>query len=181
MSDSFISIVPDKTDKTQVKELADKVVDRLVQQRIIKRELTYCTLGDKGHAPGDNFKDAIEGDDYGFKTLLTNGLEVITTRQIFHNGGYGLDEITCPDCNANIIETDWGQALDEWTNETGQGKIVCPQCHTENSITDYNFDPTWGFGNLGFTFWNWPNLKDNLVRDIEQVVGRPVKMIYGRL
>lgn len=161
MSDSFISIVPDKIDNTRVKGIADKVIDQLVQRGIIKRELTDCTLGDKGHAPGDNFKDAIEGDDSGLKTLLTNGLEIITTRQVFHNGGNGLYEITCPDCNANIIEADWGKALDEWTNETGLNKIVCPQCNIEHSITDYNFDPTWGFGTLGFTFWNWPDLKED--------------------
>ncbi len=180
MSESFISIVPDAIDKTQAKELANKVVSRLVQQGIIKKELTDCVLGKNGYAPGDNYKEVILGDDNGFKNLLTNGFEVRTTRQVFHNGNNGLDEIRCPNCNEDVIDANWQQALEEWINETDQDKIICQNCNIENSITKYIFCPTWGFGNLGFIFWNWPDLKSSFINDIEQVLGLPVKVIYGR-
>lgn len=181
MSDSFITIVPRNVDKVQVKELAIKVVDHLIEKRIINRELTDCTLGNNGHPLGDNFKDAIEGDDYGLKDIWANGLEIKTTREVFHNGGNGIDEIKCPDCSTNIIETDWGQAIDEWINESDLHKVTCPNCNAEYSITDYVFNPEWCFGYLGFTFWNWPNLKDNFIKELEQILERRVTIIYGQV
>jgi hypothetical protein len=181
MSASFISIVPVNVNKVEAKELADKVIDHLTKKKIINRELTDCILGKNGHSPGDNFKDAIDGDDYGLKDLLTNGLEIITTREVFHNGGNEINEINCPNCKTNIIEADWIEAINEWANETGLDIVTCPNCSIEHSITDYNFIPTWGFGDLGFTFWNWPDLKDEFIKDIEKTLKRPVKLIYGRL
>lgn len=181
MSDSFISIIPDGVKEAEAKELADKVVDKLVQRGIIKIELTNCTLGNSGHKPGDNYNEAIKGEDFGFRDLVTNGLEIITDRQVFDNGGNGLDEITCPDCNADIIDTDWVGALEEWVNNTGQDRVTCPQCGAKHSISKYNFVPAWGFGNLGFKFWNWPDLTDDFIRNIEQLLRREVTIVYGRL
>jgi hypothetical protein len=181
MSDSFISIVPQNVEKTQVKSIADKVINHLVQKGIIKKKLTDCTLGEPGHAPGDNFREALDGDDYGFDKLRTNGLEVITQRHVFHNGGNGLDEIIYPNCCANIIESDWGDKLGEWVNETVEDKITCSQCNATHSVTEYKFEPTWAFGNLGFTFWNWPDLNKGIISEVEDIAGSKVIVIYGRI
>lgn len=180
MSDTFISVIP-QVAKGDVENLSDKIVNHLVQKGIIQKSLTDCTLGKPGHAPGDNFRLAIEDDDCGLDNLRTNGLEVINERQVFHNGGNGLDEITCPNCNANIIESDWGDKLDAWVNETGEDKITCNQCNAVHSVAEYNFKPTWSFGNLGLTFWNWPELNQKFITEVEEVTGSKVAVVRGRI
>ncbi|MCB0535487.1 MAG: hypothetical protein KDD14_25000 [Saprospiraceae bacterium] len=182
MSDTYITIVPEKTDKSQAKELAQKVVDYLISKRIIDGQLTNCVLSNSlGYAPGDNFASVIEGENYGLKTLQANGLQVETTRQVFDNGGNGLDAITCPDCNTDIIDSEWGEALSEWTEGTGKDSITCPGCRADYSITQYKFNPAWGFGYFGFTFWNWQELKADFINELAQVLGKEVTVVYGRV
>ena len=182
MSDSYISIVPEQVEKAKANKLAEKVVNWLISRKIIKAELTDCTLGNDGHEPDENFKEVVEDEKYWwFIDLDTNGLEVITEKYVFHNGGNGLEEITCPNCKTNIIETDWGEAVDEWVKETGLDKVTCPNCQEARSITEYNFEPAWGFGELGFTFWNWQELKEDFIKEIEALLNSKVKLIYGRL
>ena len=181
MSDSFITLVPENVDKHHANELIDKIINHLSDEGIIQNELTDCVLANKGYQPGDNVRSAIDGNDFGFQDLRTNGLEFTNAREVFHNESNGLDRITCPECQTNIIDTDWGQALEEWTNETGNDKVTCPNCNSVNSITEYRFQPSWGFGNMALTFWNWPNLKDEFVNDLEALIERKIKIIYGRL
>lgn len=179
MSDFFISVVPHNVDKAN--ELADKIVNHLIQRRIIQEGLTNCTPGKPGHPPGDNFREAIDSEDYGPGGLRINGLEVLTNRKVFHNGGNGPEKINCPDCKANIIESDWGEALEEWVNDTGNDEFICSECSATHSITAYKFEPKWGFGNLGFTFWNWPVLKKEFISEVEQITGSKVTIVYGRI
>jgi len=182
MSDIFISLVPQPINTTEVIALADKVINWLYQQNIIKNTKTDCVLGsNEGYPPGDGFKKIIDGDDYGLLDLYTNGLEVKIAREVFHNGGHGVDSISCPNCNCNIISTDWGEIIDEWYNETGKDKIVCLDCKTTASITEYKFVPAWAFGNLGFTFWNWPPFKEGFVKDLETLTAKSITIVYGRL
>ena len=181
MSDTFITLVPDNVNNLQVQELANKILNHLTQKGIVKNGLTECTLGNKGYEPGDKFMSVIDENDLGLQDLHTNGLEMKKTKEVFHNGSNGLDEINCPNCKTNIIDSDWGQALDEWTNETGKDKITCPNCKSVNSITEYKFEPNWGFGNLALTFWNWPSLKEGFIKDIEKLIERKIRIIYGRL
>ncbi len=180
MSDSYLTIVPDAVESDEAEALAEFVLDYLVSRRIVRQEPSDCALG-LGHAPGTRFQEAIEGDDFGLKSLLTNGMEVIIERSVFHNGFNGLERIDCPSCGADVHDTPWGNWLDEWFRNTGKDRMACPNCKVQRSITEYTFHPIWGFGNLGFKFWNWPPLQMEFIREIERLVKRPVKVVMGRL
>jgi hypothetical protein len=181
MGGNFISIVPLKISKSEVAPLAEKVINWLLSQKIIKEPKTACVLGSSdGYPPGDNYVNIIDGNDYLLE-LETNGLDVKMTREVFHNGGNGVDRILCPSCSYNIYESDWGSLIDEWYKETGEDMITCPECETPHSIADYKFDPPWAFGDVGFTFWNWPSFTESFINDLEILTGKSLVIVYGRL
>jgi DNA-directed RNA polymerase subunit RPC12/RpoP len=165
----------------QAQQFASAVTEFLFARGILSDKLSDNTLGEHGYAPGKNSVEVIEGNDFEFLQFQVNGVEIITEKTVFHNGENGIESINCPSCGYDIIEEDWGTAIDEWMTDTELSSISCPNCKTANSITDYNFNPTWGFGNFGITFWNWPELKKSFIRELENIFGRPVKFINGHL
>ena len=181
MGDTYCNIVVDKVDKTLVRTIADKVIQHLVDKKIIGDTLTDCVLGQAtGYPPGNNYRLVLEDPDDHLIEISTNGVGVNLGRQVFYAGG--VDEINCPNCGENIVETDWGPALDEWMKESGNDKIVCPSCTKLFSITEYKFEPNWAFGNVGFTFWNWGSeFKDDFIKDLEQLTGHKINLVYGKL
>jgi len=184
MSDNFLSlVVPGESSKTDVIVLADIVIDWLQGRKVIEPRPTDCVLGrNKGYPPGAACKEIIErAEDHDFPKLGANGLEVTITREVFHTGQNGLDSVCCPDCNLNIIESDWGSLVHEWLADTGKDKLTCSQCAAVYSITEYNFTPAFGFGDLGFTFWNWPPLSDVFIQDVELLICKPLVVVHGRL
>jgi hypothetical protein len=181
MSDSYITIVPTNVTGEQVKELSQRTIKWLTEREIISQDPTDCVLGqDSGYPPGPKYKNIIDGDNYGLLRLKTNGLQVVTVRQVFDNGDNGLEEINCPKCGGNNIDSDWGESLDAW--DAGQNdKLKCSQCDNESPITDFDFKPSWGFGELGLTFWNWPSLTSEFLDDVKILLDKDIKVIYGRL
>ncbi|MDR3669025.1 MAG: hypothetical protein P4L35_19520 [Ignavibacteriaceae bacterium] len=177
-----MSLVPLKVNKSEVSSTAEKVIDWLLSQKIIKDPKTDCVLGSNdGYPPGDNYNSILNSYDHDLLGLRTNGLDVIRTREVFHNGGNGLDSICCPTCSTNIIGSDWGILIDEWYNETGKDTVTCLECKAVHSIIDYKFDPTWAFGNVGFTFWNWPSFTNQFINDLEIITRKSMAIVYGRL
>lgn len=132
-----------------------------------------------GYPPGPRFTDVIEGDDSGLLEIKMNGLEVITERRVFDNGGNGLDEINCPKCGVNNIDSDWSEALSEWHSGLND-KLKCSQCGKESAIINYDFKPSWGFGEFGLTFWNWPRLTIKFFDELKTFIGKDVRVIYSR-
>jgi hypothetical protein len=180
MSDSYITIVPANVTREQVKELSQRAIDWLTEREIISNRLSDCVLGkDEGYRPGLKYKDVVDGDDFGLLRLKTNGLQIIATRQVFDNGENGLEEINCPECGANNIDADWGELISAWDNGDND-KLKCSQCGKQLSITEYNFRPSWGFGEFGLTFWNWPSLTSTFLDDLKKIIGDDIKVIYGK-
>ena len=181
MSDSYITLVPSLTDKSQSEYLAQTVIGYLKENQIIQSTKTDCTLGEKGFAPGENYQSVVAGKHYNIQNLSVNGLEVTTTRSVFDNGGNGLDAVSCPICGLNVIDTRWSEAIGEWYNDTGKEGFECIHCKSIIPINNYVFTPTWAFGTLGFTFWNWPQLNMAFLKCVEHLTGGEVKIIYGRI
>ena len=179
MSDKFISIVSEKTSLTNTKELAKKITRFLTEKRIIKSELSDCVFGGDGHKPAENFFSIIENINNGLLELSVNGVQISTERQVFHNGGNGLDEILCPNCGENQIEEDWGTLLENWLNQTQSDKLKCSKCSSEYSITKFDFIPNWGFGNFGLIFWNWGELKAEFIAELRKIIGTELKIVRG--
>ena len=181
MSDSYISLVPNNVEEECAKALANRSYLWLVKNGIIQPQASDCTLGEFGYEPGPNYLYAIGEDLYGLKNLKTNGLEIVTERTIFHNGGNGLEEINCPKCGANCLSLEWSEAIDDWLSGESQGSLICGSCSSSNSIIEYRFQPLWCFGFLGFSFWNWPAFTEEFIKDLEELLNRRVQMVFGRI
>ncbi|SFW49931.1 hypothetical protein [Cellulophaga fucicola] len=181
MSDNHTSIVSEKTNINNTKELGEKVLQFLIERKIIEEKLTDCTLGVLGYKPGSNFLSVLEKQNGDFLNLGVNGLEVITKRTVFHSNGENLEGIYCPNCKQNQIEKNWSNALDSWYNKSNSDLIKCSNCSYENSITKFIFEPNWAFGDFGLVFWNWGKFKNQFFTDLEKVIGTEIKVIYGKV
>ncbi len=171
MSDTYISIVPVNVKANEVSLLAEKVKNELIRRKVINQDFI----------PGSNAMSVVVEKDDFFKSLLNNKLDIIKTRQVFQNGQNGTETIKCPNCSFDIIETNWIDVVEEWHSNSKKDSITCPKCSETNSVTEYIFEPVWGFGELGFTFWNWPKFEDSFILELENLLSRKVKIVHGLL
>lgn len=181
MSDFCSRIVLDTVDKTEAKKIANIVIQHLINEQIVSNNLTDCVLGqENGYPPGEMHEQVFDLPNKNISDLKTNGVEINLGRQVFHANS--VDKISCPHCETNIIDLNWGQAISEWMNETSKDSMTCPNCDQTSSISKYDFEPTWAFGELGFTFWNWgTKFNNNFLNDIENITGHRLKIVYNRL
>ncbi len=155
MSDHSISIVPRRSSYPDNKAKAQEVLDWLTSQDIVKPTLSDCVLSsDEGYAISEGAKLVTNLPDELPFNLITNGLEITTQRQVFDTGGNGLDQCICPNCKENIAFEDWS-FIDSWAEQNNS--LTCPLCYVASDVHQFAFSPEWGFSNLGFTFWNWPD------------------------
>lgn len=186
MGDYFQIIVDQDATVSQAEILAFKVEQWLIGEGIIEAVATNdCILGDGlGYPPGINCIKAIKDVDLFAKDLWTDGLKIITERTVFHPGQGSLEGVTCLHCGTYIADEAHFktimEVIDDWYSGN-EGKLICPNCGFAASITKWLFEPTWGFGNLGFKFWNWPPLKESFVANIEQLLGHRVILVFGKL
>jgi hypothetical protein len=181
MSDTFITIVPKKVTADEVPDISKRTIDWLTKRDIISQNLTDCILGEnKGYPPGLKCHEIFEEINFELRNLKTNGLEIVTTRQVFHNGGNGLDEIVCLKCGANNIDSDWAEKVDSWYKKEND-TFECSECNHETSITNYDFQPKWGFGEFGLKFWNWPDFNKDFLDDLKRLLNKDIEIIHGRL
>jgi hypothetical protein len=196
MGDHFQVIVDRDATADQAKALAEQVLSSLVEGGIVLATPTDCTLGEPGYPPGPRYHDAVtlphayrigsEGqrirEDDLTRILRTNGLEISTSRTVFHAGGYGCN-VTCRACGTTRDDDDpaWGDALEEWYRGRGNGTLTCPRCGHSEPVTEWSYDPPWGFGHLGFTFWNWPPLKDEFVAEVGKLLRHRTVVVAGKL
>ena len=182
MSDFSISLVPNKTEVDNKEIVRNSILDYLINRKIIRDEKSDCVLNSKGgFPPGKNVSSIlIDENDNNFKSLWTNGLEIIEERTVFHTGGNGIEKIKCPKCDSDIIDSDWGNYIDYWYKGK-DNSFECPDCKKRISITNCNFEPNWGFSDFGLTFWNWPNIKESLVRELEEISNLKFKKVYTHI
>lgn len=182
MSDTFTSIVPiNPIEKEAAENLAEKVQAWLSARKIIADSKTDCSLGESGYPPAENYESILIEKDPQLLELYTNGLEIISERHIFHNGGFDVEQILCSKCGADIIDQDWQNALGEWLEDSETANITCPECKNHYSIAQYQFIPEWGFNQFGLTFWNWNEFNSKFIQDLEALIGGKVKIIRGRI
>lgn len=181
MSDSYITIVPANVSRDQVEPLVRLTINWLIEKQIVDKNTSDCVMGSgSGYAPGPNYKEAIEGDDFGLLDCQPNGVEILIGRQVFDNGGNGLEEIVCPACGANNIESDWAESIEQWSNQN-PGDFKCIECNRVAPIVNYTFQPAWGFGDFGIKFWNWPELNSAFISQLKNVIQKDITIVYGHL
>jgi hypothetical protein len=182
MGENFQTIVVPGVQQENAPRLAEAVLKFLIEREIISPERTDCTLGaGGGHPPASRFEEAVVEASSHVRRLRTNGMDVVIRREVFHNGGAGLDAVRCPMCGANQVDGDWGTAVDAWYAGDDKAPLACDACHATSPLTQWSFEPPWGFACLAFTFWNWPPLKPEFIRQVSDILQQKVLLVAGKL
>lgn len=182
MGDYFQTIVDPEATGEEALALARRVLDWLVGEQVVVPERTDCTLGEGGYAPGSAHFKAIASPGVEMLPLRTNGLEITAARTVFFSGPDSFD-IVCPACDVRF-ESPWdgfSDAVGVWYDRSGPGMLVCPGCGMANAVTDWHYDPPFGFGDLGLTFWNWPKLSEAFVATVGEILGHRVFVVHGKI
>lgn len=176
MSDHSISIVPCRSIYPYREQKAKEILDWLILRDIVQPTPSDCVLSsNSGYALSMGAKAISTNPDLLPFDLNTNGLEIITERQVFDTGENGLEKLICPNCRQDISSEDW-DFLNEWS-ENNTNDISCPLCNTASDIHRFAFTPQWGFSDLGFTFWNWGELSDQFIWDFKQKLNCDVDVV----
>lgn len=180
MSDHSISIVPKISDFTNNKTKAKEILDWLISIDIVKSELSDCVLGTEGgYAISNGAKNITTyPEDLPFD-LITNGLEINLERRIFSTDKIGLEECICPNCNINVSSENY-LFFDQWY-ERNEDIVPCPNCVYPIEIHEFKFQPEWGFSNLGFTFWNWPEITDSFINEFKRRLDTDVNVVFSHI
>lgn len=186
MGDYFQTIVDTEAAREEAGLLASKIILRLAEQGIIEKTLRECVYSGNGmgYPPGPNYRQVVDVPDgccdYTLG-LVTNGLGVIIGRTVFHAGQEGL-ELVCPKCGDRTDGGDrWDDAVGEWHRGKGDALFACPKCGHAEPVTQWPYNPPWGFGSLGFEFWNWPPLKASFIREVSEHLGHHTVLVRGKL
>jgi len=177
--DLVVKGVPEEEVDTVVK----KILDYLQLTKIVSTKPTDGSLGQgTQYGPGVNWKSAVEiSDEDHFLDLSSNSLEIQTGRTVFYADGREFDSIACPNCGENNLECDWSTLFSQWIQDPTTADWQCKNCGTSNAISEYQFEPKWALGNLGFTFWNWPRLNDAFIERLEVLVGKKIEKVEGKI
>lgn len=176
MSDHSISIVPKLSSYPDKQNKAKEILDWLVVLDIVKPTLSDCVLSsNSGYAVSQGANLVTTEPAHLPFDLITNGLELITERQVFHTGENGIEQLICPSCKQDIANEDW-EFLSEW-GDNKSNNLTCPLCSVASDIHNFKFTPEWGFSDFGFTFWNWPNLTKNFINDFKQKLGCDINIV----
>ena len=187
-----MQIVDLEVSEEDAPELAKKVVSKLFEQGLIAGELSNeRVLGNDGYAPGPNLPNICE-DEGQFWTLTTSGVSIKVGRSLNYWAlAEALEYAQCPLCKIKhdhdrIWETNIGDALDAWYSQQLEISLSCHNCDQASLFKNWVFSPPLGFGNLSFTFWNWPPFDDPCWKmDIPQIVKdalrHEIEISWGRL
>lgn len=179
MGDWFQVVVDQEVGEAEAEPLAAEVFEWLTVEEIIAPD--SCGRGVKGDefARGPQFEKATGEVDHDRSP--SGPLEIVTKRTTFHTGCLPFNLI-CSKCSA-VLEWDrqWQQAIDEWFHNNGPAIFVCSVCEFGEAIDQWQHEPTWGFGNLGFWFWSWPTLTDDFVHQLGSRLGHETRFVVGKI
>ncbi|MFI6768235.1 hypothetical protein [Streptomyces sp. NPDC050355] len=184
MGDYFQTIVDVDATAEDAARLGAKVVAWLVAEGIVEAEPSNCVLdGDgRGHAAGPRYGTAVHDDTYE-----NGGLYVHVGRTMFDSGQGHPEAVTCPHCSARteltLADQPWEPDDEAWEPFRGairgwdEGdaeatKVGCRSCGRAAPVDRWRWkDDFFAFGHLGFTFWNWTNLRDAFVAEFSPRLG----------
>ena len=182
MGDTYQTIVDVRATESEAAGLARRVLGWLVDHGIVVSEPSDCVLGGEGYAPGTSYFNATRESSSHLLGLRTNGLAIETKRTVFADWENEF-ELLCDDCSGRF-EFCWdafGDAASEWHGATGPGMLSCPGCGSTRPISAWRFEPPIAFGCLAFTFWNWPQLREDFVESVSAQLRHAVVVIWAKL
>lgn len=181
MSDTFQTIVDIEVSLTDAPIIANRMLAWLIQQDIVAAMPSHCILGSDsaGYAPV-HYQKVTESDPAttNLDKLAVNGLEICAGRRVFCPTSDVV--VQCPHCHTDCGDS-WQDAVDSWYSRQQVGMLQCTNCGQQAPITAWHFDPVWGFGNLGFTFWNWPPLSQRFRSAFDDQLGHRTVFISSKI
>jgi hypothetical protein len=196
MGESFVMLADQEVKREEANEALARVLCRFRAEGLIMGELDAdCVLGGEGYRPGPAIPKAYELGESAvpFWELKTCGVEPRVGRT-FNYWAYGpsCEGFSCPICKAEYEAHDdrvsdmFSDAIGQWVQESGPTLVICAFCAREVPLTEWLWRPPLGFGNLSFTFWNWPSLHSprwrvNIHETTEQATGHKLVYSYGRV
>jgi len=180
MSDAAISLVSRQSENSDRKSKANEILQWLIAQDIVRPQQSDCIGGPgDGYAMWEGARNVVAEPEQlavCFQ-LQVNGLEVITERHVFHTGQHGLETVICPHCEQDIAGEDWS-FMGEWDSGVSNN-LTCPLCSHSGEIHSFAFTPAWGFSDLGFTFWNWPDFTDSFLEAFREKLNGEIDIVYS--
>lgn len=186
MGDWFETVVDPEVSLDEAQALADRVTEDFIAKRLVRAELTDCTFGAAGHAPDTGVFSYVQETDEHLLSLGTNGFSVVVGRRV--HVPPSVEQVICPECRAASRELGrlgWSDAVGEWY-EGREGLLVCCACRAPSSVALWGHEPACGFGNLAFTFWNWPPFEPEYWTEspfemIRTLTGHRCVLVSGKL
>ncbi len=186
MGDWYETVVDPLVAAEDAAALSARVLAGLVAMNLVHPVTADCALGAPGYPPADGVQGFLRHPDSALMRLTTNGLSVVAKRAAHVTTN--LERLTCPACAAHTRDLErlsWQEAVGDWY-DGGLGELSCPTCLARTSVDSWTHEPACGFGNLAFTFWNWPPFTQEYwtkspAQVIEEVVGHRCVLVSGKL
>lgn len=156
MSETSVTFVPEDVAPADVDAVAARVLAALIEMGVVLPDPIACALGDDLAYPPGPGADAFQRESADIlRDCATRGLEILRGgRHVFWNTDYG--EVTCPACGGHEGLADaWFGCVNDWSDGEDNPTCTCPTCARSASFRDYRLESPFGFGYLGFKFWNW--------------------------
>jgi hypothetical protein len=87
----------------------------------------------------------------------------------------------CPQCHAVQEGLEWWKPPLEQVLKAidkANPSLSCPKCGRKTDIRKWAFNPPVAFGIPAFNFANWPPLSQQLVDELAEAVGKPVRLVH---
>ncbi len=183
MGDFFQIIVDAQVSIEEAKQLASSVSQWLIGRRVIEAITKDCVLSETGigYPPGPGYREVVDYDGFDVDDLSVNGLNIVVGRTVFTPGQGNLEKI-CPQCKMRTVCDDkWFDAVSQWYQNGESSSLQCLNCGCVAPLAGWDTYPKWGFGNLGFVFWNWAPLKKNFVDEFAIRLGHRITFMANKL
>ncbi len=194
MGDFFERIVDIEVEQDDAGPLARELVDWLVGEGVVTRELTrdgvYSMQAEHGHVPGPNWAAAVDGPGW------EPGPVAVIVGRSSYCGGQGFAEAgyaECPHCDTRVTIFDYPQlepdyvawqpfsrAIEEW-EQSGTAVVHCTTCNRDVALRDWEWDDGFALGSLALDFWGWSPLSDDFVERIRRRLGHRINRHMGKL
>jgi hypothetical protein len=185
MGDHFQIVVDEDVSLADAAQVSREILKWLTERGVVQATPVNCVLGrdEVGYPPGPNYREVIEGSEHEdhLLGLRVNGLQVDIGREVYHPC-QGDIKIFCPKCRIQSeFNKAWNTSIVEWLRDEGEGLLRCPKCEHIRSVTEWIYDPPWGFGELGLTFWNWPMMRESFVEELRAQFRHRTAFVVGKL
>lgn len=183
MGDTYQVIVDIDAAASESERLAKEIYSYMVARGIISAH-SKQRESSKGicYPPGQTFNLAIKKPNPEFLSLVHNVLEIVTKRTVFYSASTGDPKMICDVCGNKFDPRPvWPGIINEWWSQNGPALISCDNCGNKMPLPEWKMEPQWGFGNLGFWFWNWPQLHNDFMDEIGHLLKHRVRYVYGKL